>query len=207
MDEASPRTMDEVQALTRGYASYSQRRSGLGNVLGGAVGLIAFSLMWLLGPRPVTTALSIGLTIAWLIGKELLRNRLYRRFGQAREVWSPADRRHHVIWVGLLALCLLGFAAFIVAKGDATRPGALSYFVFCLITPPIAWRFLRTIPELMVGFGLLFMDAVVASGHEPVFYIMLWVPLYSLTLISLGLTEHRQFGVLATQLSDRAESV
>ena len=78
---------------------------------------------------------------------------------------------------------------------------ALPYLVFCLVTPWLAWRYLRTVNELMVGFYLLFASAITSAGFVPdkVLFTAI-LPLYGVTLIALGLKEHRQFQTLAAQL-------
>src|SRR5438270_329130 len=111
MIETSARSIADLQQVTREYASFSRSRGGLGNVLGGVVGLISFAALWLLGGI-VLAALSVGLTLAWLVGKEIIRHQVYRPFGDVRELWSASQRRGHAIaaiasGVGLVALAVL----------------------------------------------------------------------------------------------------
>src|SRR5437588_7925306 len=96
MTGTSARSIAELQQVTQEYASYSQSRGGLGNVLGGVVGLISFAALSLLG-GVVLAVLSVGLTVTWLVGKEIIRHRLYRIFGDAQEMWSASQRRGHAI--------------------------------------------------------------------------------------------------------------
>jgi len=196
----TPQGIAEMQQLTKEYASFSRSRSGLGNVLGGVVGLLVFGAVWLLGQGPAAAAITVGLTSVWLVGKELIRQRVYRCFGQAREVWTGAPQRGHRILVLLFTLLLCGFAVVIVAGGWLARPIGWPYLLFCLATPVIAWRYLYTTHELSMGFGLLFMCAVTVSGHMPELLGLLIVPAYAAAMIPLGLHEHRQFRVLATRL-------
>ena len=206
MDETAQRAaIGELQQLTRDYASYSRSRGGLGNVLGGAVGLVVFGAIWLFGGNAATAALAIGLTALWLAGKEVIRRRVYRRFGQAQESWSGAVRRTHLGGLLILTPCLLAFAVWIVAAGWLARPAvALPYLIFCLATPLILWRYLYTINEMMIGFGLLFMCAITASGHTPFLLGLAIVPAYAAAMIPLGLSEHRQFRALRARLDARA---
>lgn len=203
MNETYRSTLAEMQKLTRQYASYSQSRSGLGNVLGGTVGVVVFFGVWLLGAGAAAATLTVGLTAVWLAGKEIIRRRLYRRFGQAQEIWTNPARRTHKIYVGGLALLLAGFAIAIIAAGFLTKPQGWPYLIFCLVTPLVAWWLLRTVNELVIGFGLLFMCAITASGHMPMLLGLLIVPCYGVALIGLGLAEHRQFQALAAQLAAR----
>ncbi len=197
-------TIVEVQGLTREYASYSRSRGGLANVLGGVVGLVVFGAIWLFGGNPATAALTAGLTIVWLIGKEVIRRRLYRGFGEAREVWTGSSRNTHRFTALILTVALLVCAALLVATGWATKPVAWPYLVGCLVTPWILWRYLYTIHETMIGFGLLFMCAITASGHTPALLGLAFVPAYAAAMIPLGLAEHRQFRALQTRLHARA---
>jgi hypothetical protein len=197
-------TISEIQHLTREYASFSQSRSGLGNVLGGVAGLLSVAIMWLLGAGVATAVLTVGLTIAWLVGKEVIRRRFYRPFGEARESWPPSQRRGHLYAAALMGLVCAAFVAVIVVRlVTAMTPWsiALPYLIFCLITPWIAWRFLRTTNEFMVGLYLLFASAVVSAGFVPDrLWLVAILPWYSLVLVVLGLREHRQFQDLTSRL-------
>ncbi len=195
----------ELQQLTREYASFSRSRAGLGNVLGGVVGLVIFGVIWLFGGNRVTAALTIVLTLLWLVGKEVIRRRFYQGFGAARETWSGAARRTHRLNLLLLTPLLLAFAVWIVAAGWLSKPAvAWPYLIFCLATPLIMWRYLYTLNEMMIGFGLLFMCAVTASGHTPALLGLAIVPAYAAAMIPLGLSEHRQFRALETRLQARS---
>ena len=204
MNETASRSLAEIQQLTREYASFSQRRSGLGNVLGGVAGVLIFLALWLLGPGAVTAAITLGLTVVWLVGKEVIRQRLYRPFGDAREFWPEPERRSHRIIVCVLAIFLAGFAVAIVVHtvtASASWAIAVPYLLFCLVTPWITWRYLRTANEGVVGLYLLFASAVTCAGFvpDPLLFAAI-LPLYSVLLIGLGLREHRQFQQVAVGL-------
>ncbi len=197
-------TIAEMQGLTREYASYSRSRGGLANVLGGVIGLVIFGAVWIFGGTPATAALTVGLTSVWLVGKDIIRRRLYRGFGEAREGWADQSRRTHQALMWIFTPLLLAFAVWIVAAGWLSRPAvSLPYLVFCLATPLITWRLLYTLNDITIGFGLLFMSAVTASGHTPALLGLAFVPVYAAVLIPLGLTEHRQFKGLRTRLQGR----
>lgn len=200
-------TIEEAQRLTRDYASFSRSRSGLGNVLGGSAGLVSFAAFYVLGRGVFVAGLTVGLTLLWLVGKEVLRRRLYRPCGEAQESWLAAQKRSHMIYVGIITASLLGFAVAIVVQSIIAGPQGpgVSYLLFCLVTPPIAWRYLRTANELMVGFYLLFFCAVTSAGYVPDILIAAVLPLYALILIGVGLREHVQFQRLVAQLRRRAE--
>ncbi len=195
----------ELQRLTQEYASFSRRRGGLGNVLGGVVGLVVFGAIWLFGGNTVTAAIAIVLTLLWLAGKEVIRRRFYQGFGAARETWTGSLRRTHQLSVLLFTPLLLAFAVWIVAAGWLSKPVvAWPYLIFCLGTPLIMWRYLYTLNEIMIGFGLLFMCAITASGHTPALLGLLIVPAYAAAMIPLGLSEHRRFRALEARLHARS---
>jgi hypothetical protein len=205
MTETYARSIAEMQQLTQEYASFSQSRSGLGNVLGGAAGLIAFAVMWLLGHGVAAAALTVAATVTWLVGKEIIRTRLYRPFGDAREIWPASQRREHIVAVAIVAVVLAALAVLIILHLLFDKPEwskGLPYLVFCLVTPLIAWRYLRTINEFMVGVFLLMACAITSAGFVPDLVLFTAIlPLYSVLLIGLGLKEHRQFQALAARLS------
>lgn len=202
--EASRRTVGELRELSQEYASYSQSRGGLGNVLGGVAGLLIFAALWLLGPGVVMAVITVGLTMAWLVGKEVIRQRLYRPFGEAREAWPEDQRRCHLGAVGLITAALAVFLVMIIAHSLTTgAPWSVTapYALFCLVTPWIAWRYLRTTNELVVGFYLLFSCAITSAGFTPDRLITVaLLPAYAALLVIFGLREHRQFQDLAHRL-------
>lgn len=193
----------ELQQLTRDYASYSRSRSGLGATLGGVIGLVIFGADWLLGGGLAAAIITVGLTFVWLIGKEVIRRRLYQRFGAAREIWDGAARRNHRFMVAFVTLVMVAFAILLIASGWLTRPAGWPYLIFCLVTPWIIWRSFFTTPEMVLGFDLLFMGAITASGHIPDFWGLLTAPAFAAAMIPVGLAEHRQFQALARRLSSR----
>jgi hypothetical protein len=202
----APNTIADLQQLTQEYAGFARSRAGLGNVLGGVVGLIVFGAVWRFGSNLVTAILAVGLTLVWLVGREVLRQRLYRRFGQARELWTGSQRRAHRFLAIILTAALLGFAVVIIAGGWLAKPVGWPYLIFCLVTPFIVWRSLFTIPEMILGFDLLFVSAIIASGHTPNLLGLLAGPAYALALIPLGLQEHRQFHALERRLQARGQA-
>jgi hypothetical protein len=204
MDFRSYGAVGELQQVTRDYARYSRSRGGLGTLLGGCAGLLVFLAVWVFGGGAPIAVLAIGLTALWLVGKEVIRRRYYQRFGLAREAWAGQARRAHRGVLLLVTPLLLAFAVWIVAAGWLSHPAiALPYLIFCLTTPWIVGRYLFTANEIVVGTGLLFVCAVLASGHTPALLGLLCVPAYALAMIPLGWSEHRQFRSLAARLSRR----
>jgi hypothetical protein len=156
--------------------------------------------MWFLGAGPLTAAITVGLTALWLIGKEVLRQRLYRSFGEAREIWSAEQRRGHLRTVGFMTIALAIFAVILVVH--ALQQGlswpVFPYLAFCFIAPAIVWRWLRTTNELLVGFYLLFDCAITCAGFVPDrLFLLALIPLYAILMILAGIQEHRQFQALS----------
>src|SRR5438445_11021691 len=108
MDDLQVRDLSAVQQLAEEYASYTVSKNGLGNVLGGSVGIAIFLVNGLLGRGLWTTVLTISLTVVWLGGKEVIRRRLYRIFGDVQESWSAKRRREHSYIIVSLALASVG---------------------------------------------------------------------------------------------------
>jgi hypothetical protein len=181
MNRTDPRdAIADLQRLTREYASFSRSRGGLGNVLGDVVGLVVFGAVWLLGGSLAAAVIAVGLNFLWLVGKEVIRQHLYLRFGRARELWTGKPRREHQLATLIITLFLLAFAVEIVAGGWLGKL-AWPYLVFCLLMPWIVWRYLHTGHEIAIGVGLLFMCAVTASSHAPALLVLLFRPAYRIT--------------------------
>ena len=206
MDDAQLRPIREAQQLTQEYASYWQSRNGLGNVLGGVVGLVIYIANGVLGPGLLTAALTVGLTLLWLLGKELIRRWLYQPFGEVREIWAPSARRWHIAIVGLLAFLVLGMLIWGLIGGKFDDPRTWVAFLIYLATPAIAWRYLRTINEFLIGVPLLIACAYNTMGGALTFWDQPQVLLYALIMIAAGIAEHRQFQMLAAKLQARREA-
>jgi hypothetical protein len=200
MNDSHLRTIEEVQQLTQEYASYSQSKNGLGNVLGGIVGLTIVLVNGLIGPGLLTAILTIGLTICWLIGKEVIRRWLYRPFGNALEVWEPGARKWHKWSVAFVTLVAIGVWIFFIASGGIAKPQGWLYLLFVAIMPWIAWRYLRTVNEFVVGVFLLCACAVTSAGGAYGLLGWWWVGLFAVVMLYMGIIEHRKFRKLAAQL-------
>lgn len=204
MAEMQLERLRAVQELTRAYASYSQHRSGLGNVLGGVAGLLAYFVGLLAGPGATTAAITIAATLSWLVGKEIIRRRVYQAFGSAQAPWPAADRRLQLGLTAFLTAVSLWVLAMQVQLGRLSEPRYWPYILVVAVTPLIAWRFLRTQSEFIVGVFLLCASAVTSAGgayslaDNGLLYV--FVPVAAVALIVIGLREHRQFLALRDQL-------
>ena len=207
-----PLDLGTVQELTHEYASFSQRRSGLGHVLGAAAALVVWIANGVVGPGGLTVSLTIAVTLIWLVGKEIIRHRLYQPFGDAREHWQAPDRRIHVVSVTAASVILAivfaavaGIEAWRVTHGSPPNVRMLAYLAILAILPWIAWRYLRTPYELVIGVLMLCACAVTSAGSAyPLWGALTMLPLFAIALVVLGLQEHRQFQALAARLRARA---
>ncbi len=204
----SMRDLAETQRLAQEYASYSQSRNGLGNVLGGVAGLLVYLTGVLLGPGLPTAIITIGLTIAWLIGKEVIRRRVYRTFGDARERWSPVQRRLHIGLTAFVALVALGIWGLFLVKGQVGNPRGWPYLAFIAAMPFITWLYLRTPYEFIIGVFLVCASAVTSAGGA--YGLSAWyawfVPICAALMLVLGVQEHRRYAALTAQLRGRQEA-
>jgi hypothetical protein len=207
VNDTKLRSIRAAQQLTQEYASYSQSRNGLGNVLGGVAGLAIYVANGLLGPGLLTAAITIGLTLLWLIGKELIRRRLYRPFGEAREIWAPTARRWHIAIVTILASLILGMLIWGIISGRFADARMWPAFLIYALIPAIAWRYLRTINEFLIGVPLLIACAYTSIGGAFGFWDQLQIPLYAAVMIAVGIAEHRQFRVIAARLRAQREEL
>ncbi|MFO7323286.1 MAG: hypothetical protein DIU68_016270 [Chloroflexota bacterium] len=213
MDEMLLEDIHRRQQLSEAYASYSQTRGGLGKVLGGVVGLVVILAGTLLGGGVVTAGLTIGATLVWLLGKELIRARFYRPLGEVKEVWPDEKRREHLLFTGFVALISAGVAAFIIFNVGINNPGNWIYLAFVVLMPVLTWRYLRTPLEFIVGVFLLSACAVHGAGGayslapedfslEAMSKVAPAWPAFigAVVLIGVGLREHRYFQELTSRL-------
>jgi hypothetical protein len=209
MQQSQLERMRAAQELTREYASYSQQRAGLGNVLGGVAGLVVYFVGLLNGPGPLTALLTLAVTVGWLVGKELIRRRLYQAYGDARSAWPDDERQFHRLMTAFLGLISVWVIAQQVLRGRLGDPQFWPYILLVGLTPLIAWFWLRTRGEFIVGVFLLAAAALTSAGSAYTVgnygLLFAFVPLVSLVMIGLGLREHRQFRALSTRLSQHGE--
>ncbi len=204
----------EQQARVEEYASYSLSKGGLGKVLGGVIGIVIVLMGTLVGAGTWTGILTIALTLIWLFGKEIIRTRLYRPFGQAVQNWSPSERQMHVTLTGFVALIsLLVVIAVLITGRQIDQDHTWIYLFFTILMPVLTWFFLRTPIEFVVGVFLLAACAIHGSGGayslipadtsfvELAMISATWSPfLGSIVLIRMGWQEHQRFQSLKAQL-------
>lgn len=212
MDKTMMQAIQQRQALTEEYATFSQSRGGLGKVLGGVAGIIVVLAGSLLGNGMVTAVITIVATLLWLIGKEVIRARMYRTFGDVKEIWTAEQRHSHFLSTGIAGFICAIVAGLILFNGDINEPEMWVYLAFVILLPFVSWRFLRTPLEFIVGVFLLAACAVHGSGGAYSLFsgeLTAVLPTWSsfigaLVLIAIGWQEHRRFQQLAAQM--QAES-
>lgn len=188
-----------VEDLTRRYARYSRTAGGLATTLGGALAAGVSLCAGLATLAPWQRVLLAAAPLAWLLAKELLRRRLYQRRGTVREALTPFARRLHVgltAAVAVIALAVVGF----VGPRVLTHPtaGGAAYLAYVAALPVVAWFFLWTAEELIVGVFLFCQGAIVAAGGG---VTLARGPLVVFVVaIVVGLVEHARFRRLEREL-------
>lgn len=213
-EDKTMRSVREVQQIVQDYASYSQSKNGLGTALGGLIGIIVYLINIFSGHSNLVVVLTIGLAACWLIGKEIIRRRLYRSFGEAQEVWSAERRRSHLISVSIVTLLMFGVWLFFLLKLPSTSWNwfaLLFTFLILAISPWVMWRYLRTLDEFVIGVFLLVVCIVTSVGNvfqpgsiEGLLGTFLF-PLTGLGMILKGLKEHLDYRKLVARLAAQEE--
>ena len=105
--------LDTLAALTRDYAAFQTRKSGLATALGGLIAMVlamtAFSPAFMgarLGPRLLLEYL-VWTPLLWLMLKEALARVVYRGLGTVRALPDSAYERRRWLWIFGLAMFLL----------------------------------------------------------------------------------------------------
>ena len=159
--------LETLAALTRDYAAFQSRKSGLATALGGLMALLFLTApMYVdaLGIRPMGHYLLEYLLLApfaWLAVKTLLGRVLYRDLGQVKATPNPEYERRRWFWIlglGLfigvfLVLCNLGFASGFLhpvpAGACLVMPSLGTLWLPLLYLAPTPWM-LRGIEEARV---------------------------------------------------------
>lgn len=136
-----------LESLTRDYAAFQTRKSGLATALGGGLAILLFLAptrfdffeIQLWGRCLLEYLLLVPL--AWLVLKSLLGRMLYRSLGVVKEAPDPRYERRRWFWIlGVAtcllifqALCLLGFASgFLHAASQQPLQGHFPLWVLLL---------------------------------------------------------------------------
>ena len=199
MQSHSIRNLQETQQLTQEYGSYSLGRNGLGDVLGGVAYLAAFLIGEVKASGIWASIVTLALLLTWLVGKEIIRLRVYQAFGLAR-LKRPLDK--HVLrlcTVGAFALIAAGMWLLIIKQGWLPEPRSWLLLPLLTVMPWIAWNYLRTAGEVVIAIPLTIsvLDPVVLQFGGWIEVVML---LLATILIVMGMVEHIHFRKLAAQL-------
>jgi hypothetical protein len=159
--------LEALATLTRNYAAFQARKSGLATALGGLMAVLFLTApMYVdaLGVRPMGHYLLEYLLLApfaWLVLKTLLGRVLYRDLGEVKASPDAAYERRRWFWIlGIalfigvfLNLCILGFASGFLHANPAgaclTMPSLAALWLPLLYLAPTPWL-LRGIEEARV---------------------------------------------------------
>lgn len=136
--------LSKLEALTKDYAAFQARKSGLATALGGLMAMGAFAVsMKVIGegrPQGIAWALFFP-PILWVGIRPVLERWLYRGLGQVKAVPDLRHERMRWHWILGLALFLLAFQAFCmlgslrgileVVRHSNTLPDAIARMEVC----------------------------------------------------------------------------
>jgi hypothetical protein len=204
---ADPQQLERLQTVTREYSRFSQTALGLSWIPFAVLLPLCWRLSASLEPRLMGLILVLAFGL-WFLTRELLRNRLYQRFGNVQEIRVETKRD---FWAGLTLGLLLGFVLTIVFK----QLGWLKVPWLDQIDP----RFLVLIPGAIIGFGrlqkrdltstiVLFLLTVCTINGRYLNEVFAWQQvLQVLCVVGIcgyaifrGIQEHQKFKSLETQL-------
>lgn len=124
--------LDALSALTRDYAAFQTRKSGLATALGGAmallVGLNLFHPIRVLAGRwwHIQAALVFFMPVIWLPLKQILFHRLYRGLGPVKALDDLDYENKKWQWIFMVALVLMTFQTLALMGFVSGYAGVLS---------------------------------------------------------------------------------
>ena len=196
---------NRYQRLTAEYARYATNAAGLGIVAGGALALAAYIAHgWapLSGWGRALLALS---PVVWIVVKELLRRRLYQRYGRVRPAAERGEERWHrfrtLFVAGVSVLVLVTVAPRLWSEPARLWP-TLLYLTFVAALPALVWWFMRSSEEFIIGVFLVCQAAVASGGghYAPSAANAVFL-LAAAVGIGVGLSQHRAFRRLERELA------
>jgi glycopeptide antibiotics resistance protein len=204
---ADPQQLERIQTVTREYSRFSQTALGLAWIPFAVLLPLCWRLSASLEPRLMGLVMVLSFGI-WFLIRELLRNRLYQRFGAVQEtrVETTLD-----FWSGITLGLLLGFVLAIAFK----QIGWLKVPWLDQIDP----RFLVLLPGAIIGFGrlqkrdltstivLFLLTVCTINGrylsevftYQQILQVLCVVGICGYVIFR-GIQEHQQFKSLETQL-------
>lgn len=198
MDKGYFEFTKERAVLARQIQLFPLFNGGLGNILAGVVFAAINGFAVVLHPGPLATILTWHLAAIWVVGKEIIHNRVYRIHG------SPSEKRRLDIriWHGVTVTTLALLALLRWIDDILTQRISLQELVFLLLMtaiPAILWKYCRSPHEVCIGFLLLAVCNATYFGQQATFFQQFhyWFPVMGLLLIGLGYYEHQNFSWLA----------
>ncbi len=206
--EHALRMIDETQSLTRHYANYQRQKGGLGHASGGLVLLAVALLAWLMKPGPISALFIYGLILLWLIGKEVLSNRLYTPLGRVKERRSPDEKRSRLLRTLGSTLLIAGIvlSTFLQHTPTLLQLIYLAFFLFIVIYTTRFCLYRRG--EWLPGLLMLLISTLstLGSGTDMLRWLLLLSFVVALVCIVQGVREHLQFRALMEQLQTRQQA-
>jgi len=101
--------LTKLEALTRDYAAFQARKSGLATALGGLMALLLIVVPMNIEFRWRDVAFLLFIPLLWLLLKQLLGRWLYRDLGEVKAVPDLRAERLRWLWVFGIALFLMAF--------------------------------------------------------------------------------------------------
>lgn len=196
--------MEQLSEVTRQYARFSRSAAGLGSVLGGVLTLVAYFVGALVTLNPWIRLCLAATPLLWILGKEALQRRYYQRFGRVVERESRGERRWRIAWTAFVALVsTIIVGATVAAMWSQWQVDArvIGYLAFLGAMPVLAWRFMRTPWEFIIGVFLVAQAAVVLAGGNYELGQQIQAPIVAVVLIGMGIREHLQFRSLLRRIS------
>lgn len=198
--------LSELQALTRDYSRYSQSAGGLSAVFGGAACLMSYLLGATLAITPLLTIVLFALPILWLVLKQLAAQRYQRRHGRVQELSDlPQSRIRALLLVGVaVVIAIVSIGMVIENQPFGAVPWSMAkalHLTILIVMPIIAWRYLHTPLDLVVGVFLFCQASLAIVG----FAYPLWstgivfVP-SAIAMMVIGVREHQKFRVIDQRL-------
>lgn len=100
----------KLEALTKDYAAFQARKSGLATALGGLLVLLEIVVVMYVGrSRDSWIWMVCAMPLLWLVAKPLFERWLYRGLGQVKATPDVSQERRRWFWILGLALFLLVF--------------------------------------------------------------------------------------------------
>lgn len=163
--------LEALGALTRDYAAFQARKSGLATVLGGFMAIVLViaalspNFMGVHVLNRLLVEYLVWIPLLWLAAKGIIGRWVYRGLGSVRAMPDGAYERHRWLWIlglALFLLAILSAALYAFASGllTANHPSAA-------LQPPPMWILLMPI------FYLLAMPWTIRGIEEARAYVVL----------------------------------